>query len=169
MRTGTARTIWLVLLLLFVYSMISCNAPGCSWEKATNGTSTSSRGLNRHHATCKLYQRSSLLASQKRQERAREAAARLTLTQSTTVKSGSTNSLASLFYIFRSTDISDQSRSLKSISHSPAPCAGRAWPLKAHRSMQIIKYWQGQDEPSWHIYQDSGRFGAYYDTAVWIS
>ncbi|KAG2360045.1 hypothetical protein BDR07DRAFT_1378253 [Suillus spraguei] len=54
-----------------MYKELLCNAPGCSWEKATD-----SQGLTRHHATCKLYQRSSVISSQKRQERAKDAATR---------------------------------------------------------------------------------------------
>jgi hypothetical protein len=50
--------------------MVSCNAPGCSWEKAT----TDARGLSRHRATCRFYHNSTVLANQKRQERARQAA-----------------------------------------------------------------------------------------------
>jgi hypothetical protein len=48
--------------------MVSCEAPGCSWERKTDN-----RGLDRHRAACHFYKRSSTLASQKRQDRAKEA------------------------------------------------------------------------------------------------
>lgn len=70
------RSLWLhVLLLFFIFHliiMVSCNAPGCSWEKAT----TDARGLSRHRATCRSYHNFKVLANQKRHERARQAAAR---------------------------------------------------------------------------------------------
>jgi hypothetical protein len=54
---------------LFLSLMVSCGALGCSWERATDA-----RGLNRHRASCHLFKKTSVLASQKRQERAKEAA-----------------------------------------------------------------------------------------------
>lgn len=41
---------------------------GCSWAKDTD-----SRGLSRHRATCKHYQKASTLAAEKRRERAKES------------------------------------------------------------------------------------------------
>ncbi|KAG1855096.1 hypothetical protein C8R48DRAFT_776498 [Suillus tomentosus] len=41
---------------------------GCSWERAKDA-----RGLSRHRASCHLYKRYSVLATQKRRERAKEA------------------------------------------------------------------------------------------------
>jgi hypothetical protein len=61
----------LLLLLLELMVAISCNAPGCFWEK---GTDEASRGLSRHRAICKHYQKSRYIASQKRHERAKQAA-----------------------------------------------------------------------------------------------
>jgi hypothetical protein len=58
-------------LLVVVAIMVSCNAPGCSWEKASD----SIRGLSRHRASCRFYHRSRALASQKRQERMKAAKA----------------------------------------------------------------------------------------------
>jgi hypothetical protein len=55
--------------LLFFLVMVSCEAPGCSWERKTDN-----RGLTRHRAVCPFYKRSSTLASQKRQDRAKGAA-----------------------------------------------------------------------------------------------
>lgn len=43
-------------------------ATGCSWAKDTN-----LRGLSRHRATCKHYQKASTLATEKRWERAKES------------------------------------------------------------------------------------------------
>jgi hypothetical protein len=61
-----------ILFLVFILSIIimvtSCGALHCSWEKDTDF-----RGLDRHHSTCKYYQRESTLAAQKRQDRARES------------------------------------------------------------------------------------------------
>ncbi|KIK32956.1 hypothetical protein CY34DRAFT_813946 [Suillus luteus UH-Slu-Lm8-n1] len=59
--------VFLILLLFFL--MVSCGAQNCSWERATN-----SRGLNQHRASCKFFKKSSVLASQKRLQRARDAA-----------------------------------------------------------------------------------------------
>ncbi|KAG2051670.1 hypothetical protein BDR06DRAFT_983445 [Suillus hirtellus] len=47
----------------------ACKAPGCSWEKATD-----TRGLSRHRATCQSYNKYRISASQRRHERAKEAA-----------------------------------------------------------------------------------------------
>lgn len=63
------RPSWVVLssaLLLFMVAVSSlrCNGTGCSWAKDTD-----TRGLSRHHATCKFYQKSSALAMEKRRER----------------------------------------------------------------------------------------------------
>jgi hypothetical protein len=52
-------TFW-ITLFLFLLLMVSCGALGCSWERATDNW-----GLNRHHATCHLFKKSSTLASQK--------------------------------------------------------------------------------------------------------
>jgi hypothetical protein len=57
----------LIILLLFI-SMVSCGAQGCSWEKTTDA-----QGLNRHQASCHFFKRSSIIATQKRQQRARDA------------------------------------------------------------------------------------------------
>lgn len=56
-------------ILLLIFSMVACGARGCSWNGAT-----STRGLNRHRASCHFYKTSSILARQKRTERARDAA-----------------------------------------------------------------------------------------------
>lgn len=73
MRLGGSPflSIWIIVLLsgLFLL-MVSCGAPSCSWERATD-----TRGLNRHRASCHLYRKSSALATQKRQEHAKGAAA----------------------------------------------------------------------------------------------
>jgi hypothetical protein len=53
---------------LFFLVMVSCEAPGCSWKRKTDN-----RGLTRHRATCPFFKRSSTLASQKRQNRAKDA------------------------------------------------------------------------------------------------
>lgn len=75
MRLGGSQTLssWIVVLLsgLFLL-MVSCGAPGCSWERATD-----TRGLNRHRASCHSYKKCSVLATQKRQERAKDAAVSL--------------------------------------------------------------------------------------------
>jgi hypothetical protein len=59
----------LTSFFLFFLVMVSCEAPGCSWERKTD-----MRGLSRHRAACSFYKRFSTLASQKRQGRAKEAA-----------------------------------------------------------------------------------------------
>jgi hypothetical protein len=61
------RSIW-ELIWIFLLLMVSCGAAGCSWERKTD-----SRGLNRHRTTCHFYKTSTVLASLKRQERAKEA------------------------------------------------------------------------------------------------
>jgi hypothetical protein len=62
-----AEIVWTGFLLFFIV-MVACEAPGCSWERKTD-----IRGLTRHRAACHFFKRSSTLASQKRQERAKEA------------------------------------------------------------------------------------------------
>jgi len=69
--TGHAGSgIWVVAILsgLFLSLMVSCGGQGCSWERATD-----TRGLNRHRASCRFYKKSSILATRKRQEHAKEA------------------------------------------------------------------------------------------------
>jgi hypothetical protein len=60
-------SVWIALLVSFIL-MVLCGASGCSWERVTD-----TRGLSRHRASCHSYRKSSTLATQKRQERAREA------------------------------------------------------------------------------------------------
>jgi hypothetical protein len=87
-----------VLSLLFILKQLelmvttSCNAPGCFWEK---GTYEASRGLSRHRATCQHYQKSRSLASQKRRERAKQAAR--FIPSLPTTKPGSSSLVSSLF------------------------------------------------------------------------
>lgn len=79
-----------VLLLLF--TMVSCGAQSCSWEKATD-----SRGLSRHRASCHFYKRSSILAMQKRQQRARDATlATLVSTQSVNLNTSQVSNFPAL-------------------------------------------------------------------------
>jgi hypothetical protein len=66
MRFPEALQVWIGVF--FFLLMVSCNAPGCSWERSTDN-----RGLNRHRASCCFYKRASSLASRKRQDRAKEA------------------------------------------------------------------------------------------------
>jgi hypothetical protein len=88
--------LWLSLSVIYYYSPMAssqaCKAPGCSWEKATD-----SRGLSRHRATCQSYNKYKVLSSQKRHERAKEAA-RSPLTRNglvrRTVAAGTTEGLA---------------------------------------------------------------------------
>lgn len=54
---------------LFYLLMVVCGAQGCSWERTTDN-----RGLTRHRASCRYYKRASTLASQRRHDRAKEAA-----------------------------------------------------------------------------------------------
>lgn len=61
------RSVWIALLVSFIL-MVLCGALGCSWERVTDTC-----GLSRHRASCHSYRKSSTLATQKRQERAREA------------------------------------------------------------------------------------------------
>jgi hypothetical protein len=63
-----SKTIWTSFFLFLLVVMVSCQAPGCSWERKTD-----IRGLTRHRLACPFYKRSSSLASQKRQARAKEA------------------------------------------------------------------------------------------------
>lgn len=63
--------LFFLVVLLELMVTISCNAPGCFWEKENNGAT---RGLSRHRATCQHYQKSRHIASQKRLERAKQAA-----------------------------------------------------------------------------------------------
>jgi hypothetical protein len=94
------KLIWLVLFLFIdlfalAITMVSCNALGCSWEKATD----SGRGLSRHRASCKFYHRSRVLASHKRLERTKAAARAASLVQSSGIlqrgESGSSSVLVS--------------------------------------------------------------------------
>lgn len=62
------ETIWTGFFFLFLVVMVSCDAPGCFWERKTDN-----QGLTRHRAACHFYKRSSTLASQKRQDRAKNA------------------------------------------------------------------------------------------------
>lgn len=83
-----------ILLLLFIFNQLdselmvtttseSCNASGCFWEKGPNDTAKADpRGLSRHRATCQHYRKSRYIATQKRLERARQAAARCTVSPS---------------------------------------------------------------------------------------
>lgn len=66
------RCIWVtdLLVFLFILVMVSCNAPGCNWERTTD-----SQGLSRHHTACLFHKRASTLANQRRHTRAREAVA----------------------------------------------------------------------------------------------
>lgn len=58
----------LVLFVIFLLLlMVSCGALHCSWEKKTD-----LHGLSRHRSTCKLYQKASTLATQKRRDRVKE-------------------------------------------------------------------------------------------------
>jgi hypothetical protein len=71
MRASIASSFWIVAFLsvLFLLMMVfQCGALGCSWERAKDA-----RGLSRHRASCHLYKRYSVLATQKRRERAKEA------------------------------------------------------------------------------------------------
>lgn len=70
MRWGLAAgSLWIVALFSSLFLlMVLCGATDCSWEKATDA-----RGLSRHRTSCHSYKKSSLLATQKRRERAKEA------------------------------------------------------------------------------------------------
>jgi hypothetical protein len=96
------RLLYLLVLLLFSICcmMVSCNAPGCMWEKATGD----SRGLNRHRATCKFYHRSSVASCQKRQERAKQAAITLARLPAAAKRSFSSSSVSCIFCIWHSSD-----------------------------------------------------------------
>jgi hypothetical protein len=59
------ETLWILFLF---FAMVTCGAQGCSWERATD-----TRGLSRHHASCRFYKKSSVLATQKRRERVKDA------------------------------------------------------------------------------------------------
>jgi hypothetical protein len=68
-----SRSPWVGLCLVSILFMIfRCNntatGSGCLWEKDTD-----SRGLSRHRATCRHYQKASTLATEKRRERARNS------------------------------------------------------------------------------------------------
>ncbi|KAG1815362.1 hypothetical protein EV424DRAFT_1348472 [Suillus variegatus] len=63
-----AESLWIAFLSSLLLLMVSCGASRCSWERATDA-----RGLSRHHASCHFYKKSSVLASQRRLERAKEA------------------------------------------------------------------------------------------------
>lgn len=58
-------TLWILLLLLL---MVLCGAPGCYWERPTDN-----RGLNRHRTSCHFFNKASVLATEKRRQRARNA------------------------------------------------------------------------------------------------
>lgn len=78
LRITSALGSGLFLSLVLLVLMVSCSAPGCSWERATDA-----RGLSRHRASCHFYKKSSVLASQKRQQRATQAvAANMSITNS---------------------------------------------------------------------------------------
>lgn len=68
-RVTVAAALLIVLLCAFLSMIVSCGASGCVWEKATD-----TRGLNRHRTSCHFYRKSSILASKKRLERAKDAA-----------------------------------------------------------------------------------------------
>ncbi|KAG2050289.1 hypothetical protein BDR06DRAFT_974658 [Suillus hirtellus] len=73
MRLGFAGSYlfnWFIIILLSsgFLLMVLCGALGCSWERAMDTC-----GLSRHCTSCHFYKRSSILATQKRQERAKEA------------------------------------------------------------------------------------------------
>jgi hypothetical protein len=59
-----------ILCIMLFCSMVFCGAQGCSWEKATDN-----RGLDRHRVSCSFFRRSSVLATQKQLEHARNATA----------------------------------------------------------------------------------------------
>jgi hypothetical protein len=68
---ATMRCLWVTGLLVFFFVlMVSCNAPGCYWERTTD-----SRGLSRHRAVCPFHKRASTLANQRRHTRAKEVVA----------------------------------------------------------------------------------------------
>jgi len=66
-----SRLFWVILsfvfLLMAAVSLLRCNGTGCSWAKDTDAC-----GLSRHRATCKSYQKSITLATEKRRERAKK-------------------------------------------------------------------------------------------------
>ncbi|KAG1717827.1 hypothetical protein EDD22DRAFT_855856 [Suillus occidentalis] len=64
-HAGYQNILWIVFLFL---SMVSCGAQGCSWERATDN-----RGLNRHRTACHFFKKSSILATEKRLQRVRNA------------------------------------------------------------------------------------------------
>lgn len=67
--SAAMRCVWVTGLLVFFFIlMVSCNAPGCYWERTVD-----SRGLSRHRAACPFHKRASTLANQKRRTRAKEA------------------------------------------------------------------------------------------------
>jgi hypothetical protein len=65
---GIALLLLLVVQGSFLSIMVSCGAASCSWDRETDA-----RGLSRHRASCHFYKKSSVLATQKRRERAKEA------------------------------------------------------------------------------------------------
>lgn len=111
--------LWLVLLVFFtdcltvqafqVSLMVSsCNTPGCSWEKAT----TDARGLSRHRATCRFHLNSRVLASNQRQDRAKQAARALSLRQPLDAGAGRSHSSGSMaFKTGRVSSLSNESKS----------------------------------------------------------
>lgn len=64
-----SETLWISFFFFLLMVTVSCNAPGCSWQRMTDN-----RALNKHRANCHFYKRVSTLASQKRQDRAKDAA-----------------------------------------------------------------------------------------------
>jgi hypothetical protein len=60
-----------ILYIVIALLMVSCGALRCSWERETDF-----RGLDRHRAACKHYQKVSKLAAEKRRDRARESTLR---------------------------------------------------------------------------------------------
>jgi hypothetical protein len=65
-----ADSLWIAFLSGLLLLMVSCGASRCLWERATDA-----RGLSKHRAGCHFYKKSSILASQRRHERAKEAVA----------------------------------------------------------------------------------------------
>jgi hypothetical protein len=107
--------LWLVLLVFSIdcltvqaFSlMVSCAAPGCSWEKAT----TDARGLSRHRATCRFHLNSRILACNQRQDRAKQAARTLSLRQPLAAGAGSHSSGSMAFNAGRVSSLSNEVKS----------------------------------------------------------
>lgn len=150
----------LLLLFLIYFIMVSCNAPGCTWEKVTGD----SRGLNRHRATCKLFRKSSIASCQKRQERAKEAAlVNLVRLPAVTKRSLGSSSVSRIFYICHSqwhprTRMARRHDSSNGFLEDIAHSASGECPLKTYHSVpwpQIIGWWPDR---GWHGYY---RLGGY--------